>query len=511
MTSSQKQWIESPRKNHRIFRFIRWVLNVSVGHETAMTKPKYTPRGYQTYILDRVSENQETPLLLELDCGLGKRFITHQIVAEKFPNTAIIIVVHSSSSLVETVDYLKGEYGGLEDDLGELSSRVRSGFRKLNLKEKRVIVATPQVLASTLEKDPSVFDRFKIVLVNEVDTLVRRAGGRTALIFPWPTLLMYLKDKWIIGMSGTLRDDHAVFTKEQVEIRDELSTLKQYIPGAKVISMEDLYGTDIEDFLEPTLLTVSKVNDQKIRSISKVLDELIRTTRTEIMNELQEDGNLDMVEGDSRRVHLLLERLPVSDELKGRYSSLLMLRKYVYAMPPKQFLRMFYGDYIKHYFNVSDLRRALPTTSSKVTRVLKIAKEHKKTLVLTSYLEMVSQTQEILEKSKLNVLTITGQTKNKGEVLRSFRDDADQQVLVMSPVGERDLDIPHAEVMVVCDSINTIKTMYQKFKRTRGGLVILLAYSGTSEERKIDRLMNTILKRYPWSTAILDSVGEKLG
>lgn len=476
-----------------------------------MTKPKYTPRGYQTYILDRVSENQGTPLLLELDCGLGKRFITHQLVAEKFPDTGILIVVHSSSSLVETVDYLKGEYGGLEDDLGELSSRVNSGYRRMNLKEKRVIVATPQVLASTFQKDPSVFDRFKIVLINEVDTLVRRASGRTALVFPWPTLLMYLKDKWVIGMSGTLRDDHAVFTKEQVEIRDELATLKQYIPGAQVITMEDLYGTDVEDFLEPTFLTVSTVNDSKIRSISKVLDELIRTTRTEIMHALEEDGNLDMVEGDSRRVHMLLDRLPITDELKGRYSGLLMLRKYIYAMPPKQFLRMFYGDYIKHYFNVNDLRRALPTISTKVTQVLKIALEHKKTLVLTSYLEMVSQIQEVLEKSKLNVLTITGQTKDKSEVLRSFREDADKHVLVMSPVGERDLDIPHAEVMVVCDSINTTKTMYQKFKRTRGGLVILLAYSGTSEERKVDRLMTTILKRYPWSTAIMESIGEKLG
>ena len=145
-----------------------------------MTKPKYTPRGYQTYILDRVSENQDIPLLLELDCGLGKRFITHQIVAEKFPETGILIIVHSSSSLVETVDYLKGEYGGLEDDLGELSSRVNSGYRRMNLKEKRVIVATPQVLATTFQKDSSVFDRFKIVLINEVDTLVRRSGGRTA-------------------------------------------------------------------------------------------------------------------------------------------------------------------------------------------------------------------------------------------------------------------------------------------------------------------------------------------
>ncbi|MGY5879867.1 MAG: helicase-related protein [Candidatus Thorarchaeota archaeon] len=476
-----------------------------------MTKPKYTPRGYQTYILNRVSENQDTPLLLELDCGLGKRFITHQIVAEKFPDTGILIVVHSSSSLVETVDYLKGEYGGLEDDLGELSSRVRSGFRRMNLKEKRVIVATPQVLATTFQKDPSVFDRFKIVLINEVDTLVRRAGGRTALVFPWPTLLMYLKDKWVIGMSGTLRDDHAVFTKEQVEIRDELATLKEYIPGAQLISMEDLYGTDVEDFLEPTFLTVRTVNDPKIRSVSRVLDELIRNTRTEIMQELEEDGNLDIVDGDSRRVHMLLERLPITDELKGRYSGLLMLRKYIYAMPPKQFLRMFYGDYIKHYFNVNDLRKAFPTISAKTTQVLKIALEHKKTLVLTSYLEMVAQIQEVLEKSNLNVLTITGQTRDKSEALRSFREDADQHVLVMSPVGERDLDIPHAEVMVVCDSINTTKTMYQKFKRTRGGLVILLTYSGTSEERKVERLMDTILKRYPWSTAILEPVGDKLG
>ncbi|MHA1577287.1 MAG: helicase-related protein, partial [Candidatus Thorarchaeota archaeon] len=185
-------------------------------------------------------------------------------------------------------------------------------------------------------------------------------------------------------------------------------------------------------------------------------------------------------------------------------------RKYIYAMPPKQFLRMFYGEYIKHYFNVNDLRKAFPAVSTKTTRVLEIALKHKKTLVLTSYLEMVSQIQEVLTKSGLSVLTITGKTRDKGEVLRSFREDEDKQVLVMSPVGERDLDIPHAEIMVVCDSINTTKTMYQKFKRTRGGIVKLLVYSGTSEERKIDRLMNTILKRYPWSTAIMKPNGEKL-
>ncbi|MHA1950093.1 MAG: helicase-related protein [Candidatus Thorarchaeota archaeon] len=476
-----------------------------------MTKPKYTPRGYQTHILERVTEKTGIPLLIELDCGLGKRFLTHQLVAEKFPDSKIIIVVHSSSSLAETVDYLKGEYGGLEEDLGELSSRVPSGRRPYILREKRVIVATPQVLAGIYKKDPSLLEPFEMVLINEVDTLVRRTGGRTAIVFPWPTLLMYLQDKWIVGMSGTLRDDHAVFTQEQMEIRRELDTLRAHFPGAEVLTMEDLYDTDVEEYLEPTFLSVSTVNDARIRSISKVIDELIRNTRSDIMSELAEDDNLHLVDGDARRVHLMIERLPITEDLKGRYSGLLMLRKYVYAMPPKRFLRMFHSDYLKHYFNVSELSRNLPTISTKVTSVLKIAKKHKKSVVLTSYLEMVSQVNDVLTKAGLNVLSITGSTRDKGELLRSFREDEDVHALVMSPVGERDLDLPQAEVMIVCDSINTSKTMYQKFKRTRGGLVVLLAYSGTSEELKVQRLMTRILERYPWSTAVVDTPTEKLG
>ena len=170
-------------------------------------RPKYTPRGYQTYILDKIEEFRNTNLLLELDCGLGKRFVTHQIVSERFADLKFIIVVHSSSSLAETVDYLKGEYEGLEDDLGELSSRVPSPRRPAVLKEKRVVVATPQVLAGMAKKDISLFESFDALLINEVDTLVRRAGGQTAIIFPWPTILSLLGDKWLIGMSGTLREE----------------------------------------------------------------------------------------------------------------------------------------------------------------------------------------------------------------------------------------------------------------------------------------------------------------
>ncbi len=466
-------------------------------------KPKYTPRGYQSFILDRVDDLKASNLLIELDCGLGKRFITHQLVKARYPDKRFIIVVHSSSSLAETIDYLRSEYGGIEDELGEISSRVPSGRRPYVLKEKRVVVATPQVLASMARKDVSLFEPFDIILINEVDTLVRRTAGRTALVFPWPLLLMVFRGKQIIGMSGTLRDDHAVFSQDQLEIRKELNTLKKHIQDAELISMEDLYGTDIEDYLEPTLISIGTVSDQRIRSISIVLDELIRNTRQEIADTLKEDDNLEIIDGDARRIHLMLERLPVPDDLKSRYSSLLMLRKYVYAMPPKQFLKMFHNPHVKPFFNISDLRRVLPEISAKTLKVLDIAKKHKKALVLTSYLEMVSQIQTVLQKAGLSVLTVTGHTRDKGEVLQRFRTDASIAAMVMSPVGERDLDIPHADVMVICDTINTSKTMYQKMKRTRGGLVILLAYSGTSEEMKVNRLLQRILERYPWSTAIV--------
>jgi superfamily II DNA or RNA helicase len=304
-------------------------------------------------------------------------------------------------------------------------------------------------------------------------------------------------------MSGTLRDDHAVFSREQMEIRKEIKTLRRFIPDSEVIAMDDLYDTDVEDYLEPTFLSIEYVMDSKIQSISKVIDELIRNARRDIYKELEENDNLDLIEGDTRRIHLLLERLPVSDELKSQYTGLLMIRKYVYAMPPKQFIKMFYNDYMKHYFNVKDLRRVLPEVSSKSLKVVEIAVDHKKTLVLTSYLEMVSQIRQLLDNSGIKSLEITGNTPDKGEILRLFREDAEYKALVMSPVGERDLDIPQADVMIVCDTINTTKTMYQKFKRTRGGLVLLLTYSGTSEELKVNRLLNRILERYPWSSAIL--------
>ena len=75
---------------------------------------RFDTRQYQEYILRRIKENRNHNILVELDCGLGKRVLTYKLVTEQFPQTRVIITVNSSSSLQETAQYLEKEYGGVE-------------------------------------------------------------------------------------------------------------------------------------------------------------------------------------------------------------------------------------------------------------------------------------------------------------------------------------------------------------------------------------------------------------
>lgn len=79
--------------------------------------------------------------------------------------------------------------------------------------------------------------------------------------------------------------------------------------------------------------------------------------------------------------------------------------------------------------------------------------------------------------------------------MREFRNYEGKSALVLSPVGERDLDLPQADTMVIRDVINTQKTMYQRVKRIRVGKVVFLVFAATSEEIKVDRLVEGIIRK----------------
>jgi ERCC4-related helicase len=147
----------------------------------------------------------------------------------------------------------------------------------------------------------------------------------------------------------------------------------------------------------------------------------------------------------------------------------------------------------------------LPDLNNKIKAIKELINNQAsdaKTVILCSYLDTAAKIIATINESGVRTFLITGQVMQKAEILNEFKGYDGKAVLVMTSVGERDIDLPQAKLLIVYDSINTTKTMYQRMKRTRGGLVLCLYYQDTFEERKISRLLRDISSRYPWSSII---------
>ncbi|MFX0168355.1 MAG: helicase-related protein [Candidatus Hodarchaeota archaeon] len=467
------------------------------------TPIQFDSRQYQEHILKRIQENQDHNILVELDCGLGKRVLTYKLVAETFPNTRFVITVNSSSSLQETAQYLEKEYGGVKG-LGVLSPHVRGPRRLQMLKESRVILCTARVLANILRKGVVVPETFEGLMINEVDTILRRVGHNQVLIQPWSFLLDFFKNHWIIGLSGTLRDDHVVFDNAQIHLREELQTLAGFLKNVELITMDELKGTDLKDYIKPTVLDVVPVQDPVIRATAMVLDDLIQSTREEIYQVLQDEGQEpgSAIPQTTRLLHLMLHELPIPEDLAVRYSGLLMIRKYLYGMSASSFRRYLYHPILTPKIDTQRILQDWPKITPKVQEVVNLTKKANKTVILSSYLHVVSEINELLTQQGVQTFKLTGRVKDKQSVLVEFKHAKAPAAIILSPVGERDLDLPSADLLIICDTINTTKTIYQKMKRSRGGRVVFLFYANTSEVGKLRRLIDNIMKRYPWSTQL---------
>jgi hypothetical protein len=467
---------------------------------------RFDTRKYQEHILRRIKENRNRNILVELDCGLGKRVLTYKLVTEQFPQTRFVITVNSSSSLQETAQYLAKEYGGVEG-LGVLSPRVRGPHREQLIRESRVVLCTPRVLANILKKGNLTPGDFDGLMINEVDTILRRVGQNQVLIQPWSYILDFFKDNWIIGLSGTLRDDHVVFTQEQLHIRDELQTLSEFLPNVELISMNELADTDLEEFIQPTVLDAEPVNSPVIRATSLVIDNLIQLTREEIYQTVREETGRpvgDLPES-TRVLHLLLHELPISEELAQKYSGLLMTRKYLYGMASKSFRRYLHHPTLKPNIDINRMMQDWPKITPKSLKAQDLALTANKTVIISSYLNVVGEINSLLKAKGVHTFQLTGRTQDKQAVLSEFKQAKPPATVILSPVGERDLDLPDADLLIICDTVNTTKTIYQKMKRSRGGRVVFLVYADTSEVAKLRRLLDNIMERYPWSSRLGDT------
>jgi superfamily II DNA or RNA helicase len=378
------------------------------------SQPKFDTRQYQEHILKRIQENRDRNILVELDCGLGKRVLTYKLITETFPDTRFVITVNSSSSLQETAQYLEEQYGGVEG-FGVLSPRIQGPRRIQMLKKARVVLCTARVLANILKKGELTPEDFDGLLINEVDTILRRVGHNQVLIQPWSFLLDFFKDRWLIGLSGTLRDDHVVFDNAQLHIRDELRTLTTFLTNVELISMDELKGSDLNDYIKPTVLDVAPVQNSVIRATAMVLDDLIQSTREEIYQVLREESNepVTAIPQTPRLLHLMLHELPIPDDLAEKYSGLLMIRKYLYGMSATSFRRYLHHPILTPQIDTQRMMQDWPKITPKVQEVVLLTKQASKIVILSSYLHVVSEIDTLLTQQGVKTFQLTGRVKDK--------------------------------------------------------------------------------------------------
>ncbi len=459
----------------------------------------FQSREYQNYIISRIEELtlDSKSVILELDCGMGKRVITYRLLTETFDNKKVVVFLQNYSSLQETVHYLNTEYGGIpnSDFLKSGSTAIQ---RKVIIESNRVILTLPIVFFNTVTQFPELKDSFDIVIINEVDQIVRRISQNRVLVVPWNKLIPLMSNSLFLGMSGTLRDKHTVIdAQDQMLLRDELKTLHNFFPSCSTITIEDFLDTDLKQFIQTTEVYITPVQDEKTREIILELTNNIEIIREEILKQVKDTAPhllAELKKDFFRKINFM----DIETDLLIKFNRLFLLRKYVYSMPSKNYI---------NYLNRSDFNKKLLQVKSFLTgkelKIIEIASQSSKITVLCSYLSTVYSLSQLLKSKGFEIFIVTGSVRDKNRVISQFKECKKPSFLLLSPVGERDLDIPQTDSLIVYDLVNSPKTVYQKMKRSRGGRVYLLFYEDTPEYQKVKRITNEIATSYPWSTIFI--------
>jgi len=457
------------------------------------------PREYQKIILNSIvsSIEKDKNLLVELDCGLGKRYLQMAILRDKFPKKKIVLLLQASSSLYETKSYLSKFINN--NELGLIDSRQPSRYRQYLLKTKRVILSLPQTFYNTIKTEQYLTDQIDIVVINEVDQIIRRIGQNSVLRAPYNKLLDQLNKSRLIGMSGTIRDSHYIIDNNQLLIQKELKTLENMLSNIDLISMDSLLNSDLNQHLTPTKIIPHLVSDERISDLSSIIDTRIDEVKNQILLIIK-DTSPELYKEILSDFSRMLGPLPIEDELSLNLNKLYLIRKYLWSMTGKNC----YKHLSRSNFSV-DLLKNIPTIPGKFLEVKKLIGNYKKSVIVCSYIDTVYLISELLNKINVENICITGKISphKREESLNHFRSSSNKIVAILSNVGERDLDLPEADLLVIFDLIRTTKTMYQKLKRSRGGDCRILYYEKTKEKNKLDNLLKQISKYYPWSVDIL--------
>lgn len=138
-------------------------------------------------------------------------------------------------------------------------------------------------------------------------------------------------------------------------------------------------------------------------------------------------------------------------------------------------------------------RTTLAGKSLKAMSIIKkLLEEGKQQIVIiTRYRALASQMHETLRANghdRVSLLTGEIPLNSRKIILNEFK-DGKTQILVMTPVGGKGLDLTGGDAIIHLDVTSNVDEMLQRRERIRGGIEYILYYENTSEKGKLDRVL----------------------
>ena len=483
------------------------------------------PRGYQLYIISRIlrAKAEGTNIIIELDAGMGKRVISYLMTKYMEPGERLLFITPSRASLRDTYAFFKEHAHDLRLDINYLSTNKPKTLKRKILSESDVVLTTPITLYNVAKDLVGI--KFDYILINEVDKVVRRVVNipiydkveeylaSLNLVYPWMHLKRLLnKDACWVGLSGTLRDLHTVKIREEIVFKRELETIAELLfPRERkidIITMDEILKvTDAYQYILENITIVKRipVRDEVTKKIVDAITDEIYSTAKKLISKYS--GNKIDLEA-YEKIEKAIGKLPNQDPYKHKFLRLSLVRKFILASPPDYYKRYLKRPsimrIIKRNYEDFDLNK-IPSLTKKIEKIKDMTKkwvEHgKKIAIMCSYIRTANVIKQKLEEEGIKVFMLTGKTPNKGKILEMYK-NSKRTVLILTPVGERDLDLVDTDLLIIHDVINTVKSMYQRFKRGRRSFVAIIFYKETYEENKVKKLLQRIKTRYPWSIVI---------
>lgn len=354
------------------------------------------------------------------DMGLGK---TLQAIV-------LLSKIHQKKDKKSIVIMPKSLIYNWENEILKFAPKLKAGIyygtnRDLEIFNKvDIILTTYGTIRNDIEKFMEIY--FDLIILDESQNIKNISSQTTKAV-------MLLKSKNRIALSGTPIENNLL----------ELYSLFRFLNPS-------MFGT-IQDFNDEYILPIQKYGDQEaIKELKKkIYPFILRRVKKEVLKDLPEKIEKVLY------IDMNTEHKKYYEERRQYYYNILNENMKREGLEKNKFFILQALNELRHITSSPEVKNKKISSSKKevlIENVVEAIENGHKVLIFVNYLSSIESICKSLEKNNIKYLKMTGQTKNRQQIVDRFQNNSRYKVFVMTlKTGGIGLNLTSADKIFIYD------------------------------------------------------------